>query len=291
LPVLDAADFEPTSVDVVFSALEADAAKEFEPRCAKFVPVLSTASAFRMESDVPILVPAVNSEHMPLIRIMQRKRGWRGFVAPGANCTTIGLAITLAPLQKAFGIRSVLMTSLQAVSGAGRSPGVIGLDIIDNVIPHIANEETKVQRETRKILGRLAQEEIVAANFPVGATCTRVPVLEGHTECVSVSLEKAATVAEVSEAMRSFDREFQQLGFPSTPQQLICVHTDPYRPQPRLDRDAEKGMTTHVGRIRECPALPNGISFVLVSHNTRMGAAGGSILTAEELQARGYFTT
>ena len=289
LTVVDGHEFDPSSgIDIVFTALESDAARELEPRYARIVPVLSTAAAFRMETDVPILVPGTNSSHMPLIRVMQKKRGWRGFIIPGANCTTVGLAITLAPLRQAFGIQSVLMTSLQSVSGAGRNPGVIGLDIIDNVIPHISREEDKVEQETRKILGSLEDDRIIPASFPVSATCTRVPVLQGHTECVSVSLEQPASIDEVRTAFLQFSRDYGQPGLPSAPRRLITVHDDPFRPQPRLDRDDDEGMTTHVGRIRICRALQHGISYVLVSHNTRMGAARGAVLMAEELHLRGY---
>jgi aspartate-semialdehyde dehydrogenase len=288
LPVVDGFGFDPASVDMVFTALESDAARELEPLYARFVPVFSTASAFRMETDVPILIPGINSEHMPLIRVMQQNRGWRGFIIPGANCTTVGLAITLAPLQLAFGIRSVLMTSLQSVSGAGRNPGVIGLDIIDNVIPYISREEDKVEQETRKILGSLANDQVIPASFDVSATCTRVPVLQGHTECVNVSLEQPISVEQVRNAFLQFASDYSHPDLPSAPKRLITVHDDPFRPQPRLDRDCDEGMTTHVGRIRACHALQHGISYVLVSHNTRMGAARGAVLMAEELLRRGY---
>ena len=288
LQVADGAGFDPSGIDIAFTALESDAARELEPRYARHVPVLSTASAFRMESDVPILVPGVNTAHMPLIRIMQQKRGWRGFIIPGANCTTVGLAMTLAPLQQAFGVQSVLMTSLQSVSGAGRSPGVIGLDIIDNVIPHIAREEEKVEAETRKILGQLTGEQVHPAAFPVSATCTRVPVLQAHTECVSVSLDRSASIDQVRNAFLQFRTDYARPELPSAPKRLITVHDDPFRPQPRLDRDCDEGMTTHVGRIRECRAIEHGISYVLVSHNTRMGAARGAVLMAEELIYRGF---
>jgi len=288
LRVEDAAAFDSTQVDIVFAALESEAARELEPRYARHVPVISTASAFRMEGDVPILVPGVNPGHIPLIRSMQQRRGWKGFVAPNPNCTAVGLVITLAPLQEAFGIRSVLVTSMQAVSGAGRAPGVVGLDIIDNVVPHISKEEAKVEAETRKVLGTLTDAGIAQAEFPVSATCTRVPVLEGHTECVNVSLRRPARPAEVKEAFVSFGREFTELRHHSSPRRMITVLEDTFRPQPRLDRDNEDGMTTTVGRLRECPVLPDGIKYVLVSHNTRMGAAKGAVLMAEELIRQGY---
>jgi aspartate-semialdehyde dehydrogenase len=196
--------------------------------------------------------------------------------------------MTLKPLQDAFGIQQVLMTSMQACSGAGRSPGVIGLDIMDNVIPYIPTEEEKVEQETQKILGTVTGGTVAPAPFPVSATCTRVPVLEAHTEAVYVSLKKPAKVDEVKDAMRRFGREFTALKFPSCPSRLIDVSDDPFRPQPRLDRDREDGMLTSVGRVRLDHALPNGIKYMLVSHNTKMGAAKGGMLVAEYLVHQGH---
>jgi aspartate-semialdehyde dehydrogenase len=196
--------------------------------------------------------------------------------------------MTLKPLHDAFGIRHVVMTSLQGISGAGRSPGVIALDIIDNVIPYIPKEEEKVEVETRKILGTVAANAITPAAFAVSATCTRVPVLEGHTEAVNVALARSAPVDEVKAVLRAHGREFTRLGLPSCPPRLIDVSDDPFRPQPRLDRDRERGMLTAVGRVREDHATPNGVKYVLVSHNTKMGAARGAILVAEYLMHRGH---
>jgi aspartate-semialdehyde dehydrogenase len=274
-------------VDLVFSAVESAAARELEEKYAPRVPVVSTSSAFRYEPDAPILVPGVNPEHARLVERQRRERGWRGFVAPIPNCTATGLVVALAPLAKAFGLRGVVMTSLQALSGAGRSPGVVGLDILDNVIPFIPKEEEKVQRETGKILGRLEGDAIVPLDLPVSATCTRVNVRDGHTEAVNVSLGRPASPQEVAAAMRSFGREFCALPLPSNPPELLAVSDDPYRPQPRIDRRLNDGMTTVVGRIREDSVLPNGIKFVLLSHNTKMGAAQGAVLTAEHLVHEG----
>jgi len=289
LPVENADGLELAGVDLVFSAIESDAARELEARYAQSTPVLSTASAFRYDEDVPILVPGVNPEHAALIDRQRRARGWRGFVAPLPNCTTMGLVMTLRPLQDRFGVQRVVMTSLQGISGAGRSPGVIALDIVDNVIPYIPGEEEKVARETGKILGRLDRSgRIEPAPFPVSATCTRVAVSEGHTESVAVSLGAAATPADVAAAFGNFGRDLARLELPSAPRRLITVHEDPFRPQPRLDRDADGGMTTSVGRIREDAALAHGVKYVLVSHNTRMGAAKGAVLTAECLALGGH---
>ena len=288
LPVQNAHEMEPSGVDIVFSAVESDQAQILEPKFAVSTPVISTASAFRYEKDVPILIPGINSEQAGLLKQQRKARGWKGFITPIPNCTTTGLAITLKPIYDAFGIRMVLMTSLQALSGAGRSPGVIGLDILDNVIPFIANEEEKVQRETQKILGALTGESIKPAQFLVSCTCTRVNVREGHTESVFVSTERRCEPEDVAKAMQEFAG--LKVSLPSAPKQMIVVHSDPFRPQPRLDRDTDDGMATVVGRIRRDTALENGIKYVLVSHNTKMGAARGAVLVAELLINGGYIS-
>jgi aspartate-semialdehyde dehydrogenase len=288
LPVEKADGLDLTGVDLVFSAVESDAARALEPQYAKTAAVLSTASAFRYEDDVPILVPGVNLGQARLITRQRERRGWKGFIAPLPNCTTMGLVVTLKPLLDRFGVQRVVMTSMQGVSGAGRSPGVIGLDILDNVIPYIPGEEEKVARETAKILGVLGAGSIEPATFPVSATCTRAAVIEGHTEAVTVSLGRPATTADVGAAFREAGADLAALGLPSAPRRLITVHDDPFRPQPRLDRDADGGMTTSVGRIREDAALEHGVKYVLVSHNTKMGAAKGAVLTAEYLATAGY---
>ncbi len=287
LMVEDASKLVVKDLAVVFSAVEADPARELEPRYAKEVPVVSTASAFRYERDVPILIPPVNAGHVGLFETQRKARGWKGFVTPIPNCTTTGLAITLAPLEAAFGVEAVWMTSMQACSGAGRSPGVIALDIIDNVVPYIAKEEDKVEIETKKILGALEGAEIKPHGMKVSCTCTRVPVLEGHTESVFVQLRRKAGADDVKAAMREWKGAEATRKLPSSPATWIQVSDDPFRPQPRLDRDAGKGMITSVGRVREDKALANGVKYVLVSHNTKMGAAAGAILVAELLHVSG----
>jgi aspartate-semialdehyde dehydrogenase len=287
LVVEDAAALRADGLDLVFTAVESDAAKEIEPRLAEHLPVISTAAAFRYDPDVPIFLPGVNPSHVALIDAQRKQRGWKGFVSPGPNCTTVGLAFSLAPLRDAFGLTRVVMTSMQSVSGAGRSPGVIALDITDNVIPYIPKEEEKVERETRKILGRYENGAIVDAELPVSCTCTRVPVLEGHTEAVFVGLQKQASVDDVKACFRRFGEELLALNLPSAPHALLTVVEDPYRPQPRFDRDRDGGMTTTIGRVRLDPVL-GGVKYVLVSHNTKMGAAKGALLTAEYLMHRGY---
>ncbi len=275
------------NVDVVFSAVESDVAAELEPQYARTTPVLSTASAYRYEDDIPLLLAGVSLEHASLVKRHQKFRGWKGYILPQPNCTVIGLAITLRPLHDAFGVKRVSVVSMQGISGAGRSPGVSALDAIDNIIPFIPKEEEKVALEANKLLGKVSAGRVVPATFKVSATCTRASVIEGHTEAVSVELEKKATPAQVAKVMSASGRALQKLDLPSMPEQLIEVHEDPFRPQPRLDRDAGDGMTTSVGRIRPEPLYRNGIKYLLVSHNTKMGAAKGSILVAEYLMRKG----
>ncbi len=285
--VEDSAAMTSDGIKLVFSAVEADVARELEPRFARDIAVISTASAFRYENDVPVFLPGVNWDHAALIDVQRKNRGWKGFVSPGPNCTTVGLAMTLRPLDVAFGVGKVIMTSMQALSGAGRSPGVSAMDILDNIVPYIPKEEEKVEKETLKILGKLGPSGIVPADMQVSCTCTRVNVLEGHTESVFVELRRKPSLDEVKAAWREFGADLQKLKLPSAPKQLVSLTEDPYRPQVRLDRDAEGGMSTVVGRLREDPVL-GGVKYMLVSHNTRMGAAKGAILVAEYLATKGY---
>jgi aspartate-semialdehyde dehydrogenase len=272
---------------LVFSAVESEPARELEPLYAQRVPVISAASAFRMDEDMPLCLPQVNPDHLALIESQRRRRGFRGFIAPMPNCTTTGLAIALKPLADHFGLRRVSMTSMQAVSGAGRSPGVAALDIIDNLIPYVPNEEEKVARETAKILGAVRGERVQPHAVKVSATCTRVDVLEGHTEVVLAELDAPASAEEAARVLRAFGSEAEASHLPSAPRRFIEVHDDPFRPQPRRDRDAGGGMTTSVGRLRADPNFENGLRFVLVSHNTKMGAAKGALLLAELMRERG----
>ncbi len=287
MTVTNAADFDARDVDIVFTAVESDAAKELESKYAQTTPVISTASAFRYFDDVPIFIPGVNNDHAALIERQQKERGWKGFVTPIPNCTTTGLAVALKPIYDNWGITKVVMTSMQAMSGAGRRGGVLGLDAIENVIPYIPGEEEKIQKETQKILGKIVDGEIENASFPVSATCTRVAVLDGHFETVNVATEKPCSIEEVKAAMREFTGGLD--GLPTAPRPMIQVFEDPFRPQPRRDRDISGGMTTAVGRVREENALGEyGVKFVLVSHNTKAGAAKGAILVAELLGRDGY---
>jgi len=269
-------------IDLVFSAVSKEVALEWEPRFAARVPVISTASAFRYEPDVPILIPGINDAHAEALHDQRRQRGWRGFIAPIPNCTTTGLAVSLKPLHDAFGVRTVLMTSLQAISGAGRQEGVLALDVIDNVIPFIPGEEEKVERETRKILGPWQEQ----APFTVSCTCTRVNVKDGHLESVFVGMERPVDAAAASAAMERFGVDGLK-GLPSAPDRLLRVDPDPFRPQPRRDRDAGDGMTVTVGRVRDEPVL-GGVKYVVLSHNTKLGAGKGAVLLAEWLTREGY---
>ena len=269
-------------LDLVFSAVSKEVALEWEPRFAQRIPVISTASAFRYEPDVPILIPGINDAHAEALHDQRRKRGWRGFIAPIPNCTTTGLAVSLKPLHDAFGVRAVTMTSLQAVSGAGRQGGVLALDVIDNVIPFTPGEEEKVETETKKILGHWEEP----ATFPVSCTCTRVNVQDGHTEAVFVGTERPADAAAAAAAMDRFGADGLE-GLPSAPDRLLRVDHDPFRPQPRRDRDAGNGMTVTVGRLRDEPVL-KGVKYVVLSHNTKLGAGKGAVLLAEWLTREGY---
>ncbi|GGD59208.1 aspartate-semialdehyde dehydrogenase [Paenibacillus nasutitermitis] len=285
VPVVSSKEFSPTSVDVIFTAIESDLAKELEPWFAQTTPTFSTASAFRYFEDTPLLITGVNDDHADLIRKQQQERGWKGFVLPVPNCTVTGLAITLKPLQEHFGVQNVLMVSMQSISGAGRSPGVRSMDILDNIIPYIPNEEGKVRRELLKILGGYSGEGITPAEINVNCICTRANVIDGHTESVFVGLKEQASLAEIKEAIRGYN-PFAGPRLHSAPEQMIHIFDDPFRPQPRLDRELGGGMTTSMGRLEE-EAVLGGVKYVLVSHNTKMGAGKGAVLLAESMLARG----
>lgn len=273
-------------IGVVFAAVESDAARELEPIYALRVPTISTARPHRMEPDVPLLIPGVNLDHLAIVNEQRRRRGWQGYIATLPNCTATGLAITLKALDLKFGVESALVTTMQGISGAGRD--LAALDIVENVIPYIPREEERVTIETRKILGRLVEGSIAELPVRVSATCTRAGVLHGHTEAVTVGLKRPASVDEVISAFESFGADFTALGLPNVPRRMITVHRDPMRPQPRLDRDAENGMTTSVGRIRPDEVILNGVKYLLVTHNAAMGAGRGAVLLAEYLKRSGY---
>ena len=267
---------------LVFSALDTDVAREVEPAFARAgCAVFSNASAFRMEPDVPLLVPEVNGVHLALLQRQRRAREWSGALVCNPNCTAAVLVVALEPLRAAFGIEAVACTSLQAVSGAGVA-GLGNEGFAANVIPFIPGEEEKLARETARILGRLAGEDetlhVEPRAFPVSAACHRVPVRDGHTLSVAVRLGGSPTPEEVREVLASF-RSPELEGLPTAPPRPIVVHDEPDRPQPRLDAEWDGGMPVHVGRVRTCPVL--GIRFVVMGHNLERGAAGGSVLNAE----------
>lgn len=265
---------------LVFSALDAAAADEIEIAFARAGHiVVSNARTWRMDPLVPLLVPEVNADHLSLIASQRREHGWTGAIVTNPNCSTVVLAMALAPLR-AFGLESVLVTTLQAVSGAGY-PGVPSLDIVGNVVPGIVGEEAKIESETQKILGTSAAAHPVV----VSAHTHRVPVVDGHTEAISVRLAARPPVEAVIEAFTSFRGQPQDLNLPSAPPVPLVYLDAPHRPQPRLDAERDGGMVVTIGRARRCPVLD--VKFVALGHNTVRGAAGAAVLNAELMKARG----
>jgi len=269
---------------ILFSALDAGAAKDIEPAfAAAGHVVVSNARSFRMFADVPLVIPEVNADHLSLIARQRRERGWTGAIVTNPNCSTVVLTVVLAALRK-FGISRVMVTTMQAVSGAGY-PGVASLDIIGNVVPAISGEEEKMESETQKILGTLERENVTPHPMVVSATTTRVPVIDGHTESVSIELEQRPSLEAVRAALESFRGRPQELRLPSAPPSPIVYMEAADRPQPRLDVERGNGMTVSVGRIRPCSIL--GTKLVALGHNTVRGAAGAAILNAEMMVAEG----
>jgi aspartate-semialdehyde dehydrogenase len=271
---------------VIFAALDSDIAREMEPRFADAgCAVISNSSAFRMHPNVPLVIPEVNPDHLKLIDTQVWRKNSGGYMVTNSNCSVMGLAIALAPLQKAFGIEACFVTTMQAVSGAG-FPGVASLDILGNVIPFIKNEEEKMQEEAGKLLGSYKGKQIQLAPFPLSAHCNRVAVEDGHTESVSVKLKKRATPEKIIAAWTEFGGSELVQELPSATEQPIFYDDRPDRPQPRFDVDRGKGMTTTCGRLRPCTIFD--WKFTLLSHNTIRGAAGAAVFNAELLKAQGY---
>ena len=272
----------PLECDIVFSSLPSSVARETEEAFARAgYPVISNSSSYRMDEDVPLLIAEVNHDHLGLIETQRQRRGYgKGFIVTNPNCAVTAFAPPLAALHRKFGVREVVVTTMQAISGAGY-PGVSSMDIADNVLPYIAGEEPKVETEAQKILGTFADGSVTFADFAVSAQCFRVNVIDGHTASVRVNLEDTSTLEEVIEAMRNFP----VLNLHSSPATFMEVCEEPSRPQPRLDRDNGHGMTITVGRI-----FPDNIfdyRFVALSHNTVRGAAGSAVLNAELLIDKG----
>ena len=276
----------PLDCELIFSSLPGDIARETEGSFgAAGYPVISNSSAYRMDADVPLLIPEVNHDHLALLDSQRKRRdGQKGFIVTNPNCSTIMLALALAPLHAKFGVKSVIATTMQALSGAGY-PGVPSLAISDNVLPFIEGEEEKIEQETLKILGRVKGEKIEAATMSVSAQCNRVNVSDGHMAAVRVKLVRLATIDEVRDALASFTSLPQEMHLHSAPKNPIIVREERDRPQPQLDRDAGKGMSVTIGRLQPDNVLD--YRFVALSHNTIRGAAGAAILNAELLIATG----
>jgi aspartate-semialdehyde dehydrogenase len=271
---------------VIFAALDTAIALEMEPKfAAAGCAVVTNSSALRMQKDVPLVIPEVNPDHIKLLECQAWRKKSHGFVVTNPNCSAIGLVIALAPLQQQFGIDTINVVTMQAVSGAGY-PGVPSLDILGNVIPYIPKEEEKMEEETRKLLGKLDGSGIVPGDFAMSAQCNRVPVEDGHTESVFLKLKKKTRPEEVIAAWNEFSSLPQELKLPNAPGKPIQYVTGADRPQPRLDVESGNGMTTTVGRLRPCGVLD--WKFTVLSHNTIRGAAGAALLNAELLKVQGY---
>jgi aspartate-semialdehyde dehydrogenase len=269
---------------LVFSALDSSIAGSVEEEFAQAgYAVSSNSKNHRMDDDVPLLIPEVNGEHLAIISKQKQRMGSNGYIVTNPNCSVIGMVVALAPLHREFGIKKVMVTTMQALSGAGY-PGVPSLDIIDNVVPFIGGEEYKVESEPRKILGKIENNQFVVADIVISASCNRVNVKDGHLESVSIALKNKPPRSEFLEVMKNFN-PLQGLNLPSAPPQPIMIREEDDRPQPRFDRDEGKGMACVVGRVRECPVLD--YKFMVLSHNTIRGAAGAAILNAEYMKVKG----
>ena len=273
--------------DFVFSALDSSVAGPVEEDFARAgYPVVSNSKNHRMDPDVPLLIPEVNASHLDAIPVQQKNRGYdSGFIVTNPNCSTAGLVLVLKPLADAFGLERIFVVTLQALSGAGY-PGVASIDIQGNVVPFISGEEEKMEAEPQKLLGKWDGTRFIEAGLGISAHCNRVPVLDGHLECVSLGLKKVASLAEVHEALRTFEVDEELGSLPTALRHPVVVVDEENRPQPRRDVEAGGGMAAVVGRIRECPL--HDVKLTLLSHNLVRGAAGAALLNAELLAARGF---
>jgi len=271
---------------VIFAALDAGIAREMEPAfAAAGCAVVSNSSAFRMQEDVPLVIPEVNPDHVRVLEQQKWYRDSKGFIVTNPNCSAIGLVLALAPLQRQFTLDKVFVVTMQAISGAGY-PGVASLDILGNVIPFIKNEEEKMEEESRKLLGGVNGHGFEFADFGMSAQCNRVAVEDGHTESVSIALRKKATAEEILSAWRGYRALPQEKNLPSAPNLPLQYDEASDRPQPRFDLDRGAGMTTSVGRLRPCGLFD--WKFTVLSHNTIRGAAGAALLNGELLKCMGY---
>ncbi len=270
---------------IVFSALDAAVAGEVEQAFARAgALVLSNARNHRMDADVPLIIPEINAPHRTLLDEQRRGRGWSGGIVTNPNCATTVAAMALAPLEDAFGVRQAVVFTMQSISGAGY-PGVPSLDILANVIPFIGEEEPKIEREIGKIFGTVSGAELHLGKIAVSAHANRVPTEHGHLVCLSVALDRKASAGDVERALRTWRGHADAMGLPSAPERPLVVTSEPDRPQTRRDLNAGGGMTVTVGRIRTDPVMD--VKLVALGHNTIRGAAGGSVLNAELLVARG----
>ncbi len=270
---------------LMFSAMDASVAGEIEQAFAAAGHfIVSNSRNHRMEPDVPLLIPEVNADHLGIIPTQRKNRGWDGAIVTNPNCSTITMALGLAPLKQ-FGITKILAATMQAISGAGY-PGMPSMDIVGNVVPFIGNEEEKMESETQKILGDFVDDKIVHLPAVVSAHCNRVAVIDGHMVTVSVELSEKPGVAALADAMAGYRGVPQEKNLPSAPKQPIHVWAEDNRPQPRKDAMLENGMAASVGRIRECPILD--YKMVILAHNTIRGAAGAAVLNAELLLEEGF---
>lgn len=284
---------DPSQIDVVFSAIPTEAAYNIESKLAEQLPIISTASAFRNQPDVPILLPLINPHHAQLLRYQQKNRNWKGFICPGPNCTTVGLAIALYPIYAAFGLHSVQMVSMQAISGAGYH-GLPAYDILGNIIPYIPHEEEKIPFETRKIFasweGSLSNP-LDFPEFPIDCKCNRVPVLNGHMLSVFFETPTNVTLEEIQQTLCSYTSPLAPLNLPNSPSSPIVFYDNQNkdRPQPRLDLNSpHAGMQTYIGGLTTSNHK-NGFKMTVLSHNTELGAGRGAVLNAEFLYRMGFF--
>ena len=285
---------QPTSLEldlpgdppVVFSALPTAEAKEWEPRfAAAGYAVVTNTSVFRMDPTVPLLIPEINPDHTALIPAQRAEKGWPGFIVASPNCSTTSAILPLKIFQEAFGVEAVILTTMQAISGAGY-PGVSSLDIHDNVVPYIGGEDEKLQNEPTKLLGAVRDGRLLAADIAISARANRVPVVDGHLASVSVRLGRRASAEEAIAALRAWRPPAVVAQLPSSPRELLIYRPEPDRPQPRRDRDAGDGLAWTVGKVRQCPVLD--VRYMALTHNTLRGAASGALLNAELLLVQGY---